>query len=122
VLDKSLNVKSSIKTAAATDIGTDRGGISLFDQGDQALYFIFNFGGNPGESNGFEVTRNGPDGKPCINAYTKSPPTLTFEDRHITVATDTALTVSAGALPTFATLNWNAPQVSVSSTEKVCGL
>jgi hypothetical protein len=121
VLDLNLQLKSSVKTAAAVDIGTDRGGVSLFDQGDQSLYYILNFGGNPGESNGFEVVRNDLNGKPCINTY-KDPAVLTLEDKHITVAADTLLTVSAGPAVTFAPLTWKALPVSARSTENVCGL
>ena len=122
VLDAGLNLKSSVKTAAALDIGTDRGGIALFDGSDLALYDVLNFGGNYGESNGFEVLRNDGKGTPCINTYTEAPAALTLENKQIMVASDTLFTFSAGPAATFTTLTWQPAPVSVASALNVCGL
>jgi hypothetical protein len=121
VLDQSLNIKSSVKTVVVQDIGTDRGGISLYDANDQALYYLYNFGGNPGESNGFEVTRNATDGRTCITGPVVPPPVLELADAQYTVAADQEITISTQAAPVFTNLTWNAVSVSVVSTEAVCG-
>lgn len=121
-LDPGLNLKSAVKTAAAMDIGTDRGGISLFDETDRALYYVLNFGGTRDESNGFEVTRNDATGKPCVTTYTDPPPTLLLENVPIIAATDTLITSSGfGPAPVFAPLTWRQYQVQVINTENVCG-
>jgi len=122
ILDTALGLKNTVVTAAALDIGTDRGGISLFDEADKALYYVLNFGGNYGESNGFEVTRNDASGKPCINTYTVPPATLLLGDNHITVANDTTITSTTyGPAVIFTPLSWRRYQVPVTVTENVCG-
>jgi hypothetical protein len=122
ILDLNLNLKSSIETIAATDIGTDRGGISLFDTTQNALYYLCNFGGNFGESNGFEVTRNDADGTPCINTYVNPPAALMLENTRITVASDTLISnIAAGPAPIFTTLGWRSYQVGVIRIDDVCG-
>jgi hypothetical protein len=122
VLDMSLNLKSSIKTIADNDIGTDRGGISLFDPAENALFYLCNFGGNFGESNGFEVTRNDNMGKPCINTYIDAPTALQLENTSIAAAADTTIqNVSAGPAPIFTALGWRTYTVAVVGTVDVCG-
>ena len=122
VLDMGLNVTNSVVTVGDTDIGTDRGGISLFDSTEKALYYVCNFGGYWGESNGFEITRNDPKGKPCINTYTKGPTALLLENTSITATPDTAtLSVSAGPAPVFSSLAWRSYNVAVTNMETVCG-
>jgi hypothetical protein len=122
LLDQNLNLTSSIETIAVTDVGTDRGGISLFDTTENALYYLCNFGGNFGQSNGFEVTRNGADGKPCINTYVNPPAALVLENLAITVTADTAIqNVSAGSAPVYTPLNWLSHEVTVVSVNDVCG-
>ncbi|HXD77478.1 MAG TPA: hypothetical protein VN616_06700 [Puia sp.] len=122
ILDPNLNLKTSIETIAAEDIGTDRGGISLFDTATNSLYYLCNFAGNFGESNGFEVTRNGPDGKPCITTYVNPPDALLLQDIQVTVIADSAAkTVTAGPVPVFTPLNWQPHNVVVASTVVVCG-
>src|SRR5579859_75567 len=121
ILDAGLNLKSAVKTAATSDIGTDRGGISLYDATDRALYYVFNFGGNPGESNGFEVTRNGPTGKPCVTTYTIPPATLLLESTTVSVKADTAVASSGyGPSPVFTSLTWRQYTVTTSPMN-VCG-
>lgn len=122
ILDLNLNLKSSIETIAALDIGTDRGGIALFDSVDNALYYLCNFAGNYGESNGFEITRNAPDGKPCITTYTNPPDALSIQDLQVTVAADAGNpTITAGPAPVFTSLPWRSYAVAIASQEVVCG-
>lgn len=121
VIDNNLQLKSAVKTAAAQDIGTDRGGISLFDAADRALYYVLNFGGNWQESNGFEVTRNDATGKPCINTYVNPPSSLQLQDLHVTVVADKVDTTGYGPAPTFTPLTWRPNPVAVIATENVCG-
>jgi len=121
VLDANLNLLNAVKTASAIDIGTDRGGISLWDEGDRSLYYVLNFGGNPGESNGFEVLRNGVLGKPCINTYTVPPGTLLLQNATVHVAKDADIS-SSGIAPmvTLSPLSWRS-YIVASHVEVVCG-
>ncbi|MBS1663620.1 MAG: hypothetical protein JST68_21435 [Bacteroidetes bacterium] len=121
VIDGSLNLKSANKTIYVFDIGTDRGGMSLFDATDRALYYVCNFGGNFGESNGFEVVRNDAAGKPCIDTYVNPPSTLQLENNHFSVTDDKIDTVVYGAVFAFTPLTWRPNPVSVIQVEAVCG-
>jgi hypothetical protein len=121
VLDLNLNLQSSEETIADNDIGTDRGGISLYDPAENALFYLCNFGGNSGQSNGFEVTRNDPVGTPCINTYVDGPLPLTLQNIQMTATSDTAIqSVTAGPAPVFTTLGWRNYTV-LSTTTVVCG-
>ena len=121
VLDLNLNLQSSEETIADNDIGTDRGGISLYDPAENALFYLCNFGGNYGQSNGFEVTRNDPVGTPCINTYVDGPLPLTLQNIQMTVTSDTAIqSIMAGPAPVFTTLGWR-PYTVLATTTVVCG-
>jgi hypothetical protein len=121
VLDLNLNLQSSEETIADNDIGTDRGGVSLFDPAENSLFYLCNFGGNYGVSNGFEVTRNDPVGTPCINTYVEGPFPLMLQNIQTTATSDTAIqSVVAGPAPVFTMPGWRSYTV-LATTEVVCG-
>ena len=124
VLDMNLNLKSAIETVADTAATTDRGGISLFDSAQNSLYYVCNFGGgSTSESNGFELLRNGPTGKPCDTTNAGDALPLLLDNTQINVTSDTAAmnNVVSGPTPVFTPLNWRSYVVTVTATENICG-
>ncbi|HEY6900943.1 MAG TPA: hypothetical protein VI233_09885 [Puia sp.] len=120
VLDGSLNLKSATKTVGTQGNNTYRGGVSLFDTKDRALYYLLNFGGVSGGNNGFAVVRCDAVGKPCTDTY--SPPTtLLLENTHWTVTDDKIDTIQYGPAVKFTPITWTFSQVQVLKTESVCG-
>lgn len=124
VLDMNLDLKSAIETVADTAATTARGGISLFDSAQNSLYYVCNFGAaDDRQSNGFEITRNGPTGKPCDTSYSGGALPLLLNNMQIAVTSDTVAMkgVVSGPAPVFTPLTWRSYQVAVTATDNICG-
>ena len=124
ILDLNLNLKSAVETVADTLATTDRGGISLFDSTQHALYYVCNFGDvNPSQSNGFEVLQTRANGQSCDTTYSGDAIPLLLNNTSIAVTPDTVAMnhVTSGPAPVFTSLTWQSYTVPVAATNTVCG-